>query len=147
MKGSPQRLPFCFSTGHFRRNQRDQRRSDGSFKLPEGSNYLVLNKEQGLALSGKLVGCSLRLAICIWQLELQYSLLGNTDVKKKKTDKGTRFSHDKRRKHRHWQVTVYYHDDNEKFARVYIDRDKAVQFAERQKKSPLVRTTRVLEVD
>jgi len=65
---------------------------------------------------------------------------------RKRTVKGTRFSYDKRRKHRHWQVSIYYHD-NEKFARVYIDRDKAVQFAERQKKSPVVRTTRVLEVD
>jgi hypothetical protein len=78
---------------------------------------------------------------------LQYSLLGNPNVKKKRAGKGTRFSHDKRRRHRHWQVTVYYHDDDEKFARVYISRDKAVQFAERQKKSPVVRTTRVLEVD
>ena len=67
---------------------------------------------------------------------------------RKKTGKGiSLFSQDKRRKHRHWQVTVYYHDDNERFARIYIDRDKAVQFAERQKKSPVVRTTRVLEVD
>jgi len=31
---------------------------------------------------------------------------------------------DRRRKHRHWQVTVYY-QDGEKFARVYIDRDRA----------------------
>lgn len=68
-------------------------------------------------------------------------------MKKKRAGKETRIGQDKRRKHRHWQVTVYYHDDNEKFARVYIDRDKAVQFAERQKKSPVVRTTRVLEVD
>jgi len=53
---------------------------------------------------------------------------------------------DRRRKHRHWQVTVYYHD-GEKFARVYIDRDRAVRFAERQKKSPIVKATRILEVD
>ena len=36
----------------------------------------------------------------------------------------TKFGKDKRRKHRHWQVTVYYHD-GEKFGRVYTDRAKA----------------------
>lgn len=70
-------------------------------------------------------------------------------MKKKKT-KGKRGSSrmrsDRRRKHRHWQVTVYY-ADGEKFARVYIDRDKAASFAERQKRSPVVKATRVLEVD
>jgi hypothetical protein len=53
---------------------------------------------------------------------------------------------DRRRKHRHWQVTVYY-QDGEKFARVYIDRDRAERFADRQKKSPVVKSTRILEVD
>jgi hypothetical protein len=53
---------------------------------------------------------------------------------------------DKRRKHRHWQVTVYYHD-GEKFARVYIDRERAARFAARQKKSPIIRSTRITEVD
>ena len=56
------------------------------------------------------------------------------------------FAQDRRRKHRHWQVTLYYHD-GDKFARVYVDRDRAVRFAERQRKSPVVRTARVLEVD
>lgn len=64
----------------------------------------------------------------------------------KKPRKKSKLGKDKRRKHRHWQVTVYYHD-GEKFARVYIDRDKATRFAERQKKSPVVRATRILEVD
>jgi hypothetical protein len=67
-------------------------------------------------------------------------------VKKKKAKKSTRLQTDGRRKHRHWQVTVYYHD-GEKFARVYIDRDRAESFAERQKKSPVVKATRILEVD
>ena len=53
---------------------------------------------------------------------------------------------DRRRKHHHWQVTVYY-ADGEKFARVYIDRDRAQKFAERQKKSPVVKSTRIMEVD
>jgi len=60
--------------------------------------------------------------------------------------KKNRMYRDRRRKHRHWQVTVYYHD-GEKFARVYIDRERARHFAERQKKSPIVKSTRVAEVD
>jgi hypothetical protein len=58
----------------------------------------------------------------------------------------TRLHRDKRRKHRHWQVTIYYMD-GEKFARVYIDRERAARFAERQKKSPVVKGTRITEVD
>lgn len=67
-------------------------------------------------------------------------------MKKTKAKKSARFHRDRRRKHRHWQVTVYY-SDGEKFARVYIDRERAVRFAERQKKSPVVKATRILEVD
>jgi hypothetical protein len=67
-------------------------------------------------------------------------------VKKKKPKKASRLHRDRRRKHRHWQVTVYYHD-GEKFARVYIDRERASRFAERQKKSPVVKATRIMEVD
>ena len=65
---------------------------------------------------------------------------------KAKAKGSSRFQRDRRRKHRHWQVTVYYHD-GEKFARVYIDRERAERFAERQKKSPVVKATRILEVD
>lgn len=67
-------------------------------------------------------------------------------MKKKKPKKASRLHRDRRRKHRHWQVTVYYHD-GEKFARVYIDRERASRFAERQKKSPVVKATRIMEVD
>lgn len=63
-------------------------------------------------------------------------------VKKRKR---TKLGKDKRRKHRHWQVTVFY-KDGERFARVYTDRAKASRFAERQRKSPVVRTARVLQV-
>jgi len=66
-------------------------------------------------------------------------------MRKAKARKTVRFR-DKRRKHRHWQVTVFYHD-GEKFARVYIDRDRAERFASRQKKSPVVKATRIFEVD
>jgi len=58
----------------------------------------------------------------------------------------TDFSNDKRRKHPHWQVTVYYRD-GEKFARVYTDRTKAAGFAARQKRSPVVKSARVILVD
>ncbi len=67
-------------------------------------------------------------------------------MKRPKLKKTSRMSRDKRRKHHHWQVTVYY-ADGEKFARVYIDRDRAQKFAERQKKSPVVKATRIMEVD
>jgi hypothetical protein len=67
-------------------------------------------------------------------------------VLKKRSGKSAGLHHDRRRKHRHWQVTVYY-KDGEKFARVYIDRERATRFAERQKRSPVVKATRVMEVD
>jgi len=57
----------------------------------------------------------------------------------------TRLGKDQRRKHKHWQVTVFY-KDGERFARVYTDREKATKFAERQRKSPVVKTARVLQV-
>lgn len=66
---------------------------------------------------------------------------------KAKSRRGSsRFRSDRRRKHRHWQVTVYY-QDGEKFARVYIDRERATSFAQRQKKSPVVKATRIVEVN
>ena len=55
------------------------------------------------------------------------------------------FTKDRRRKHKHWQVTVYYRD-GERFARVYTDRKKAEAFAVRQKRSPVVKSTRVMQV-
>lgn len=63
----------------------------------------------------------------------------------KRKRKPSQFGKDKRRKHLHWQVTLFY-KDGEKFARVYTDRDKAAKFAERQRKSPVVRTARVLQI-
>ena len=65
-----------------------------------------------------------------------------TTIKKRKKSV---FGKDKRRKHHHWMVTVYYHD-GEKFGRVYIDEEKANKFAERQKRSPVVRTARVTKI-
>ena len=52
--------------------------------------------------------------------------------------------HDKRRKHHHWLVKIFYFD-GDFFGRVYTNPDKAGRFAARQKKSPLVKSTRVLQ--
>lgn len=60
--------------------------------------------------------------------------------------KKSKYGKDKRRRHRHWLVTVFY-EDGEKFGRVYIDKEKAVRFAERQKRSPVVRTARVTQLE
>jgi hypothetical protein len=54
------------------------------------------------------------------------------------------FRKDRRRKHHHWVATLFY-ADGERFERVYLDREKAQRFAERQKKSPLVVKARVTE--
>jgi len=59
-----------------------------------------------------------------------------------KIRKRTIFGNDERRKHHHWQVTVFY-KDGERFARVYTDREKANKSAERQRKSPVVKMVRV----
>jgi hypothetical protein len=56
--------------------------------------------------------------------------------------KQTKLGKDGRRKHHHWCVTVHY-GDGETFARVYIDLERARRFAARQKKSPIVKRTRI----
>jgi hypothetical protein len=53
---------------------------------------------------------------------------------------------DKRRKHRHWLSTIFYRD-GERFERTYIDRQKAIAFAARQRRSPVVKMARVTELD
>jgi hypothetical protein len=62
-----------------------------------------------------------------------------------KSRKHTSLGKDKRRKHHHWQVTVFY-TDGERFARTYTVHAKADGFAERQRKSPVVKMARVIEV-
>jgi hypothetical protein len=59
--------------------------------------------------------------------------------------KFTSFKKDGRRKHHHWQVTVFY-KDGERFARTYTVHTKAAGFAERQRKSPVVKMARVIEI-
>lgn len=53
---------------------------------------------------------------------------------------------DRRRKHRHFKVTVYYHNE-ETFARTYIEEARAHAFADRQKRSPIVKNAIVREVN
>jgi hypothetical protein len=67
----------------------------------------------------------------------------NTNKSSKKDKAG--FGKDRRRKHHHWLVTVYY-ADGEKFGRVYTDRDKATRFAVRQRRSPVVKAARITQV-
>ena len=55
------------------------------------------------------------------------------------------FDKDRRRKHHHYLVTVYY-ADGEKFGRVYTDKDKATRFADRQRRSPVVKQAKVTQV-
>jgi hypothetical protein len=59
--------------------------------------------------------------------------------------KRAKFGKDKRRKHRHWQVTVFY-NDGERFARTHTDHERASGFAARQRKSPVVKMARVIEI-
>jgi hypothetical protein len=62
-------------------------------------------------------------------------------IKREKTS----FSRDRRRKHHHFLVTVFY-ADGEKFGRVYTDKEKADRFADRQKRSPVVKSARVTQI-
>ena len=66
-----------------------------------------------------------------------------TVVSKKKETNG--FGKDRRRRHHHFLVTVFY-ADGEKFGRVYTDKMKATRFAERQRRSPVVKSVRVSQV-
>ena len=65
-----------------------------------------------------------------------------TPAKSSAKNEKAAFNKDRRRKHHHWLVTVYY-ADGEKFGRVYTDKDKATRFADRQKRSPVVKSARI----
>jgi hypothetical protein len=62
-----------------------------------------------------------------------------------KSQKLTSFKSDGRRKHHHWQVTLFY-KDGERFSRTYTVQAKAAGFADRQRKSPVVKMARVIEI-
>jgi hypothetical protein len=57
----------------------------------------------------------------------------------------TAFGKDRRRKHEHWQTTIFY-ADGEKFARVYLSKERARRFADKESKSPIVKRTLVRRI-
>jgi hypothetical protein len=60
-------------------------------------------------------------------------------------DEKSEFGKDRRRRHHHYLVTVNY-ADGETFGRVYTDKEKATRFAERQRRSPVVKSARISQV-
>jgi hypothetical protein len=66
-------------------------------------------------------------------------------INKMSTRGKSSFGKDRRRKHHHFLVSVFY-ADGEKFGRVYTDKDKATRFAERQRRSPVVKSARITQV-
>jgi hypothetical protein len=78
-------------------------------------------------------------------LPVQEITVTKLSTKKSTSKEKSTFGKDRRRKHHHWLVTVYY-ADGEKFGRVYTDKDKASRFAERQRRSPVVKSARVSQV-
>jgi hypothetical protein len=60
-------------------------------------------------------------------------------------DEKSAFGKDRRRKHHHFLVSVNY-ADGETFGRVYTNKEKATRFAERQRRSPIVKSARVTQV-
>ena len=69
----------------------------------------------------------------------------NKSPRKSVRDEKSEFGKDRRRRHHHFLVTVNY-ADGETFGRVYTDKDKASRFAERQLRSPVVKSARVSQV-
>ena len=65
--------------------------------------------------------------------------------KKSVRDVKSQFGKDRRRRHHHFLVTVNY-ADGETFGRVYTNKEKATRFAERQRRSPVVKSARVTQV-
>ena len=60
-------------------------------------------------------------------------------------DEKSEFGKDRRRRHHHYLVTVNY-ADGETFGRVYTDKEKATRIADRQRRSPVVKSARVTQV-
>jgi hypothetical protein len=56
------------------------------------------------------------------------------------------FGKDRRRKHHHFQATIFY-ADGEKFARVYLSKGRAKKFADKERKSPVVNRTLVRRIE
>jgi hypothetical protein len=71
--------------------------------------------------------------------------LASKSPKKSVRDEKSKSGKDRRRRHHHFLVTVNY-ADGESFGRVYTDKDKATRFADRQRRSPVVKSARVNQV-
>ncbi len=80
-----------------------------------------------------------------YSLETGMATLAKKATKKRKKRAKASFEKDRRRKHHHYLVSVYY-ADGEKFGRVYTEKDKAARFAERQRRSPVVKSARITQV-
>ena len=80
-----------------------------------------------------------------YSLETGMATLAKKVTKKRKKRAKASFEKDRRRKHHHYLVSVYY-ADGEKFGRVYTEKDKAARFAERQRRSPVVKSARITQV-
>jgi len=70
---------------------------------------------------------------------------GSKLLRKSVRDEKSEFGKDRRRRHHHYLVTVNY-ADGETFGRVYTDKEKATRFADRQRRSPIVKSARVTQV-
>jgi hypothetical protein len=66
-------------------------------------------------------------------------------LRKSVRDEKSEFGKDRRRRHHHYLVSISY-ADGEIFGRVYTDKDKASRFADRQRRSPVVKGVRVSQV-
>ena len=87
-----------------------------------------------------------RLPATVPSTPLQFRNIVVKTVTKRTNNKGkSSFEKDRRRKHHHYLVTVFY-ADGERFGRVYTDKDKATRFADRQRRSPVVKMARVSQV-
>ena len=71
--------------------------------------------------------------------DTEYGSLGEAMPRKTKPTRGIP-------KHNHYRATVTC-TDNEVSGRVYNNREKAEKFAARQKKSPVVKSTRIEQID
>ena len=69
---------------------------------------------------------------------------GSKLPRKSVRDEKSEFGKDRRRRHHHYLVTVNY-ADGETFGRVYTDKEKATRFADRQRRSPIVKSARVTQ--
>jgi hypothetical protein len=58
----------------------------------------------------------------------------------------TRAGKSGKRKQTYWRVIINY-GDKEEFGRVYSNREKAEKFAARQKRSPVVKSTRIERIN